>query len=220
MSASATAERRQQDIGKLEALCQQSQGRIRILSRNGSPVREVVVEMRYRTAPSSEYPSRVQESTQVRIELSDRYPFQEPTASVVTPILHPNVFTSGRICLGKKWMPTENLALFVRRVALIVTFDPTVLSEASPANAQALQWYRTARSRHPAAFPTDQVILFDPEAKTSKKIEWKEQTPSSTAPPSRVEVQCPACRTRLRVPAGRRGHVKCTSCSATFEAKS
>ena len=108
---SARAERLQQDLGKLEALCQQSQGRIKILSRKGNPVRELVIELRYRTAPSSEYPSRVQEATQVRIELADRYPFQEPTASVVTPILHPNVFASGRICLGKKWMPTENLAL-------------------------------------------------------------------------------------------------------------
>lgn len=214
---SAAAERRQQDLAKLETLCQQSQGRIKLLSQKGNPVREVVVELRYRTAPSSEYPNRVQESTQVRIDLSDRYPFEEPTASVVTPILHPNVFSSGRICLGKKWMPTENLALLVRRVALIVTFDPTVLNEASPANAQALQWYRAARSRHPAAFPTDQVILIDTERNTSKKIEWKE-TIGTTSPQLRVEVQCPACRTRLRVPSGRRGRVKCASCSTAFEA--
>ena len=106
---------------------------------------------------------------------------------------------------------------FVKRVALIVTFDSTVLSEASPANAQALHWYRTARSRHPAAFPTDQVIFVDSIAAPAKKIEWKE-APRTDPPPLRVEVQCPECRTRLRVPSGKRGRVKCPACSATFEA--
>ena len=71
----ATAERRGQDLAKLATLCRQSQGWIRMMSKAGQPLREVVVELAYRTAPCSEYPSRVQDHTRVRIELSDRYPF-------------------------------------------------------------------------------------------------------------------------------------------------
>lgn len=215
----ATGERRRQDIQKLEALCQQSRGKINLLSRKGDPVRELVIELRFRTAPSSDYPARVQDATQIRIELPDRYPFEGPKASVMTPILHPNVFPSGQICLGNKWIATENLSLFVKRLALIVTFDQSVLNEASPANAQALKWYRTARGQHPAAFPTDKVILIESAAETPKKMEWNDV--ARAAPPVfRAEISCPKCGTRLRVPSGKRGKVKCPACSTVFEAES
>ena len=216
---SAAAERRGQDLAKLETLAQQSSGRIKVLSKKGQPLREVVVELAYRTAPSTGYPGRVQDHTRVKIELSDRYPFQEPTAVIITPILHPNVFTSGRICLGQRWLPTENLALLVRRIALIITFDPTVLNEVSPANAHALSWYRSASSRHPGAFPTDRVSIAESVPTAPKRIEWKEVT--DKAPPSaRVEILCPQCGSRLRVPAGRQGNVKCSICASIFMVKS
>ncbi len=38
-------------------------------------------------------------------------------------------------------------------------------------------------------------------------------------PPPRVEVVCPRCRSRLRVPSGRQGNIRCTICSAVFAAQ-
>jgi ubiquitin-protein ligase len=79
--------------------------------------------------------------------------------SIKTPIIHPNVYTSGVVCLGTKWLPTQGLDLLVGRLAQIVTFDPNVLNGQSPANRDALSWYESQRRRHPKDFPTASATL-------------------------------------------------------------
>src|ERR1700756_2375841 len=37
----------------------------------------------------------------------------EEMFGIKTPIFHPNVFPSGQICLGGRWLPTESLDLLV-----------------------------------------------------------------------------------------------------------
>jgi hypothetical protein len=59
----------------------------------------------------------------------------------------------------------------VRRIIQIITFDLSVLNEDSPANRDALIWYRLAVSQHPKAFPTD--LGFRPVMQASKKIVWR-----------------------------------------------
>ena len=201
----AGAERRQQDLLRLEELTRQTAGRVKVISTDGKPLRELVVELDYATAFSTDYPSRTQRPTRVRIEVSSRYPFQEPRATITTPIFHPNVFPSGQICLGKKWLPTESLALLVRRIIQIVTFDPTILNEASPANPKALQWYRSAKGRAPGAFPTESVVIHE-TPQPPKKMEWRDTT-ANAEPKQTVVVACHACSQKLRVEAGRSGRL-------------
>lgn len=152
MTAHAT--RREQDIEKLQSLSRNSGGKIRIASISGSPPSSVVVELLYPTAGSKNYPSVIQQSTQVIIELGARYPFAEPRVVVKTPIIHPNVYSSGQVCLGAKWLPSQGLDLLVKRLIAIVTYDPGVLNESSPANRDALNWYVATQRQHPGAFPT------------------------------------------------------------------
>jgi ubiquitin-protein ligase len=205
-------ERRDQDVQKLRYLQKQSHDRIRVTRVSGRPPSEVEVELHFRTVPSKQYPRAVQDVTRLAISLPARYPFVEPAVSVKTPILHPNIYTSGRICLGIKWIPSFGLDLLVRRIVQIVTYDPTILNEASPANGDALRWYQKARSADASAFPTDTFSLA-PEA-PPKTMRWND---GPTAAPTKTVVSCPKCQTKLSLPAGKSGRVKCPHCGNLFQ---
>ena len=218
MTATAFNERREQDLRKLEVLAEQSNRMIRIVSVSGNPISQIVAALLYKTAPNRRYPHEVSEETHVQIDLSSQYPFQEPNAVIKTVIFHPNVYSSGKICFGTEWRPTEGLDLLVKRIAQIITFDPTILNEESPANSDALSWYRSAKFQFPTAFPT-QPVTFSGSREKKKEINWTNMSP----PPAeqnaqRVTVKCPACDQAIRVPKGKSGKVRCPSCADLFEA--
>lgn len=179
---------------------------------SGTPANEIDVELRFKTAPSQDYPRKVQEITRAAISLPARYPFVEPSVSIKTPILHPNVYASGRICLGVKWITSFGLDLLVRRIIQIITFDPSVVNDASPANGPAASWYRNALIKHPSSFPSDSFELT--AAPPPKTMKW-----ASVDAPTKVLVPCPSCKTKLSLPPGKRGRVRCPECGNTFEAK-
>ncbi|MFM0096389.1 ubiquitin-conjugating enzyme E2 [Paraburkholderia nemoris] len=201
---SAIDERIALDLEKLANLSKQTDGRVRVVGVSGKPAKRIDIELDYPTAPSRDYPKRIQSTTAVKIELLSRYPFVEPNAVITTPIFHPNVFASGKICLGTKWLPTQGLDLLIRRVVQIITFDPDVLNERSPANGTAVDWYRSALRANPEAFPTTRRTA---------------RTGSSLAQES-VIVQCPSCAARLRIPSGKSGEVSCPKCSHRFSVSS
>ncbi len=210
---SAFAERRTQDVQKLHALAAGSGGRVRILKTAGAPVSSIEIELLYRTAGGQNYPREHRESTICKIVLPARYPFVEPSVEIKTPILHPNVWASGKVCLGVKWLPTQGLDLLVNRLIQIIIFDETILNELSPANGTALSWYRSAKRQHPSAFPTDSLL---PAGSSSPpKMSWSEAPPAPA--PERVSRACPSCKATLALPSGRAGRVKCPKCSAAFE---
>lgn len=208
----AFAERRAQDIEKLRQLSQASNGRILVTGTSGNPVSKITLELRFRTAGSNRFPSEAQNVTKVAIDLPAKYPFAEPSANILTPIYHPNVYSSGRICFGLKWLPSEGLDLLVQRIVQIITFDPLTLNENSPANGAALSWYRDARRNHPSAFPTDRAG--DGITDDKPKMSW---TDVSQAVPERKTITCPSCSAKLALPAGKRGRVICPKCKSGFE---
>jgi len=213
---SAGAERRREDIKRLHSMCSASSGRLRVVSTKGDPPHEVTIELACRTAASAGYPSDVTAKTTVRVHFPERYPFQEPIAEIQTPIFHPNVYSSGRICFGTKWLPTEGLDLLVKRILQIITFDPTLVNVASPANRVAATWYCSALRSHPQAFPTDTLNLAS-EAKAAKPMQWRDvsQGPSTSSGGTRV-VQCASCRQSLRVPDRAGIRRRCPRCGHTF----
>lgn len=210
---SAFDERRAQDLQKLRELQKVSREQVRVTHVSGSPLNRIDVELHLKTAPSKAYPRSVQEVTSAVISLPARYPFAEPSVNISTPILHPNVYTSGRVCLGVKWIPTFGLDLLVRRIVQIITFDPTVLNLLSPANASAVSWYTDAVRQHPSAFPSDRLDLT--VAESPKTMSW---TDAAAAAPRKVTVECPHCSARLSLPHGRSGSVKCPKCGCNFRA--
>src|SRR6185312_15111277 len=122
-------ERRRQDLAKITRLGERSRGRIAISEITGAPLDEAVLTLAYKTAPSPRYPEDARDSTRIRVVLSARYPFQEPAIDVLDPVFNPNVYGSGRFCLGAKWMPTESLDMLILRVAKILTFDTEIMND-------------------------------------------------------------------------------------------
>jgi ubiquitin-protein ligase len=219
MSGTAINERREQDVRKLGELAKSSSGKIEITKTSGNPINKIEIELGYKTAPNKKYPAEVSKKTKVLIELPSRYPFQEPKAVIKTKIFHPNVYSNGTICFGTKWLPTEGLDLLVKRIAQIITFDTSILNESSPANPDALKWYRKIGSSHSDAFPTEKVSF---SGQTKKKtMSWTDVSSGAKQKPgtSKTVVKCPSCGGSLRVPKGKSGKIRCPSCSKLFEAK-
>ena len=213
---SAGVERRREDLRRLEALCAVSSGRLEIHAKKGDPPSELTVNLRCRTAASAEYPANAADGARAWIQFPARYPFQEPLVEIKSSIFHPNVYVSGRICFGTKWLPAEGLDLLIKRVIQVVTFDPVVLNLASPANRAAAEWYRTAVARFPSSFPTDALPLSF-STKTKAKPQWRDLPADSPPAESRV-IRCAECQQQLRV--GRPGgQARCPRCGHTFQVR-
>ncbi|MET0507707.1 MAG: ubiquitin-conjugating enzyme E2 [Burkholderiaceae bacterium] len=205
---SANRLRRQADVERLRALAAASRGRLTLIEAaptGGAPIR---FEVRCRTAVSNEYPARAAERVLMRVNLPARYPFERPTVTIESPIFHPNVFPSGVVCQGERWIASESLDLLVRRMIRLATFDPAHVNPASAANRSAASWYTAQIARTPSAFPTDQVVFDDARTEPT--------TPSADAV-RRVVRHCPHCAKALRLPAGRSGTVACPGCRGEFE---
>jgi hypothetical protein len=202
------------DIDRLRALAAAARDRITLVALPAAGSPRFVLDLGFATAGSSAYPAERRTTSRLVIDLPARYPFMPPSAFITTPIFHPNVYPSGLVCLGTKWLPSEGMDLFVRRIAQLVTFDPLIVNAQSAANPSALHWYVQTLRKFPQAFPTDRVELETPEARDAQ-IRWNEST---AAGPARVIRRCPHCGASLRLPAGRRGTVRCPKCARGFEA--
>ena len=196
---SAGALRREADIERVRALAVASGGRVGLVTTPSAGTPRFVVELDYVTSGSSRYPAERQARSRVAIDLALRHPFDAPAARVLTPVFHPNVFPSGVVCLGSKWIPSEGMDLFVQRIARLLAYDPLLVNVHSVANGAALQWYLATSRLHPGAFPTD------PAALALGKSD------------ARVVRACPHCQAQLRLPAGRSGRVQCPRCARSFE---
>lgn len=195
---SGLEKRREADIERLRALENASRGQLQILAveRNGSILK---FRLSLPTAGSEKYPATTQKESRFEVHLPARYPFEAPTARMSgTPILHPNVFESGVICVGSRWVASEGLDLYVRRLAQLLCFDPLLVNLGSIANSRGGHWYDRARRTHPDAFPT-------------AVIDW------STTPEKTI-VACPKCSVKMRLPSGQSGTVACPKCQHEFVA--
>jgi ubiquitin-protein ligase len=100
-------------------------------------------------------------SHRIQLELPSRYPAvltNESVQFLTAPIFHPNIFTSGKVCIGG-FRPSESLARFILRLAKMIQFDPAYINEDSPANVDAKNWYVHNRR----LFPVDRSKLPDPD---------------------------------------------------------
>jgi hypothetical protein len=206
----AAAARRDIDVERVRVLAAASAGRIGVvtLPMPGRP--RFVLDLGYATARSPAYPRERQASSRIAIDLAPRHPFQPPLTTVLTPIYHPHVFTSGVVCIGAKWLPGEGMDLFVRRIVRLLAFDPLLMNPHSIAHGAANTWYRDALQRHPQAFPTD-------AAATALAVGDAIAPPRAAAEtPGRVIRHCPHCDAALRLPSGRSGTVECPRCARDF----
>lgn len=157
MAADAITTRKLEDLEKLKALQARQPRLIQILRVTGQPPAEIELNLVLPTARSTAFPAERQAQTRVKIQLPQRYPFEEPLVSIQSTIWNPNVYASGRVCLGSRWTVTENLELLARRIMKIIALDPLIVNVQSPANREAASWYAALLRRQPGLFPTAQV---------------------------------------------------------------
>lgn len=206
--------RLQADHDRLRALAAASGEMIVLLGGPTAAAPQATIELHYAIARSERYPADVTRQTRVRIALPGRYPFQPPTATVLTPVWHPNVFPSGAVCLGTRWLASEGLDLFVQRLSRLLTFDSLLVNTASAANRAAADWYQRARRQHPERFPSDRPRFGESaQPARARRVGWQD----SPASEERVSRPCPSCARTLRLPRGRRGRVRCPGCGTAFE---
>ncbi|HOW47947.1 MAG TPA: ubiquitin-conjugating enzyme E2 [Rubrivivax sp.] len=148
--------RRREDLARVKDLCDRSGGRIRLVSADGDAPTTIKLKLNYRTAGGTSFPEQDLTSVEMKIQIPAGYPFRSPPVATLSPVVyHPNVYASGQVCLGSKWVVSEFLDLLVKRVVRIISYQEDVLNEASPANGAAVSWYRERKRRFPKAFPTD-----------------------------------------------------------------
>lgn len=211
----AKRKRREEDVRKLQTLCVRFAGVTEILPPRDPSLAVIKMRLGLPTALDSTYPKAVQEQTDIKIELSQDYPFREPRVTILTPIWNPNVYPNTVVCLGTKWLPTQGLDLLVERLMQLIVFDPLIVNTASPANSEAAQWYLAARRRNPGLFPTiDLEKLRKPEP--GRGIKFK---PFMETPEIKVIVECPLCHVKLRAVKGRVLRGRCRNCNGLIELK-
>lgn len=73
----------------------------------------------------------------LQIQLTERYPFVAPSVRFITPVYHPNIDDSGRICLDLLkggWKPSLNLATLLTSIAVLMNepnCDDALMAEIS-----------------------------------------------------------------------------------------
>ena len=221
----AHALRREADIARLRELALESGGRIELLETPSHAGRPIRLAIRCRTAASEAYPQARQEGVTLRIDLPSRYPFERPVLTVESRIFHPNVFASGVVCQGDKWLPGEGLDLLVKRIIRLVTFDPAHVNPASAANRAAAAWYLQQRLKTPEAFPTDSPPFASTRSDATRSDATRSGVTAAAGQGSgaettlRVVRRCPSCGKGLRLPTGRSGVVACPACGHDFDAR-
>jgi Ubiquitin-conjugating enzyme len=199
--------RRTQDQQLLLNLIARSNGALTARGNLETQSDRITLVLALPTVASIHYPSDVQASCMIEIHLPLRYPFAPPSAKVLSPQWHPNVWPNGNICLGTRWQATEGLDLFVARIVKLLIYDPLLVNLQSMAHSDAGLWYSQALKNYPSSFPTVQTHAGH----------WLRDPRGVNQTVSKVEKPCPECNTTLRLPAGRSGIVQCPKCRSDFE---
>ncbi len=205
--ASASDLRRDQDQKGLNALIDRSCGELSAEGRLNCRASKIALRLKLPTLAEQSLPPRWEPFCLFEVYLPLRYPFEPPSARVLSNLWHPNVFINGNICLGSRWQATEGLDLFVARVARLLIFDPMLVNLNSVAHLAAAQWYRSALQAYPHAFPSVRAST----------IHWLMDPRGSNSLSARVLKACPSCSAQLRLPVGRSGLVQCPRCRHDFE---
>lgn len=160
--------RLQTDYEKVKALAEGSGGTLKIISVMGTPPSGYVIE--YHCPSIVKLPGGkidVRNDHRVEINLGSTYPFDSPSARMLTPVFNIHVFPNSAICLGSRWNPGETLDTLILRIGALLQYDPKVLDFSSSANYEAKEWAMNNKSK----LPIGNVTFKAPQSGKSR-IEW------------------------------------------------
>ena len=81
------------------------------------------------------------------LDFSDQYPLKPPKIRFLTKMFHPNIYTSGNICLDilqNKWSSAYDIRCTLMSIQSLLT-DPNI---DSPANTEAAKLFRTDKKEY------------------------------------------------------------------------
>ena len=136
-----TARPKRDDYEKLRQLSSRSNGKVVLEQFRGNPPYRYEIGYRIKSIVGLGFGSRPKwgEYHRAEIILSSNHPTTEPAANMLTPVFHPHVYPSWKICIGKDWIISEFLDDYVLRIGQILCFNPDYINQRSPANREALE---------------------------------------------------------------------------------
>lgn len=137
--------RRQNDLEKL-AHVEKTYSFLKILRVIGNPITEIQIQLNLKL-PISETDFR--NEFILTIQLPADYPLKSPIFRIKPVVWNPNIYTTGTICTGSKWIPTIPLDQELLRIIKILLFYKEYINLHSSANIDAVNWYK----KHQKNFP-------------------------------------------------------------------
>lgn len=122
---------------------------IRIMATEGDPPEKYLIRFTCRGVEALNGPQPVyREIHEVRIYLHAEYPLKQPQLKWLTPIFHPNIHSTGAVCIGA-WWPAKTLDELLLTLGEMVQYKN--LGPKDPMNSRAAAW--SVRNKH--LFPID-----------------------------------------------------------------
>ncbi|MFM9108827.1 MAG: ubiquitin-conjugating enzyme E2 [Chloroflexota bacterium] len=144
-------DRLRSEHARLQAWCAERPHAARLLSVEGNPPRKYRLEFQCdsvaRLSPDGQPVMADRQAMEILIPTG--FPMQAPVISVVTPVVHPNIWGSGQVCLGHYWSTQRTLDQLAAQLWRILVWDPEVTNPDSPANGAAATWYRNRAGHRP-----------------------------------------------------------------------
>lgn len=161
--------RLQNDFKALSELVDNSGETLVIISIDGNPPYQYVIEYRCRGIESLRGNEPIfRSSHHVEITLGNSYPRGRPDAKFLTPIFHPDVFPNGVVCLGRWSEMAETLPELVLRIGKVIQYVDDIIYKDGSDNHQAWAWYKNNRHR----LPVDNKTFKSP--KTPSNLIWND----------------------------------------------
>ncbi len=143
-------ERRLQNDFRLVEQLHRNSDLIDLVRSDGNPPDSYTIRYTCKGVESVDSRNRpvFREVHEVSIYLHAEYPLKQPQIKWLTPIYHPNIHTTGAVCIGA-WWPAKTLDELILTMGDMVQYKN--LDPKDPMNSQAAAWAR--RNRH--LFPVD-----------------------------------------------------------------
>lgn len=127
---------------------------IRVLQTDGDPPEKYLVQFSCLGIESVGPGGKPQyrDRHEVSIYLHAEYPLKQPHLKWLTPIFHPNIHSTGAVCIGA-WWPAKTLDELLLTLGEMVQYKN--LGPKDPMNSKAAAW----ALRHQRLFPVDQRPL-------------------------------------------------------------